>query len=162
MFKQSPTRQGSINLVYGLFARYKRGESIPHIEMVNLVGCSPPEPKYYAILRRARRRFFRDTGIFIREVPTFGVELCTEDQQVMEVDPRIERMRQKRLRLQIALLKTAAEGGGISAKARQIATFREDALRREAAEARDRNRQLNLLMNPTRTNPKMLPFDRQA
>lgn len=157
MFEQREDNRAIVDALVRVFGKYSRGDVVLHANLAVIVGREPPDNEYFRLIRKARNRFCKTSGIWTREQPGVGFRLLTVNETLTEE----QAFRSRRARRQIGIAKLTAE----MIPAKEM-TFHQQKVREAIlAEAkqiqkklRDDQRFIDIMTAPKPRNPKFTPI----
>ena len=153
MFKITEENQVIVDRILDCFRGHRRGEVVTHETLVRITEMNPPDPEYFRIVRAARKQFQDESGITIMPEKGVGFRLLTHRETLL--DHHFHRAR--KIRTQTRFDERAARllpEHELEFQERRLRVALIEEQRELKKRLSESERFLDLLMTPTRTNPK--------
>lgn len=91
MFDSRPENRVALDRAWKALEPLKRGDTIEHERMEELLGVARDDHRYYALIEKLKRQLLADRGILLSNIMLIGYELAKPSRQLLEAEVRERR-----------------------------------------------------------------------
>lgn len=160
MYDKRPENEKAIERAWAATAELGRGDVLEHERAEAIFGVARPDPRYYALIDRLKRRLEEDRGIAMRAIPLVGYELTP-------VKDQLELARFRATQAARRLRKGARHAGSLPEADCSFTELRakqaiEERLHQSERSIRGEAQRLAFLMRPRDQRPRIARGDDEA